>query len=156
MYAQKRWARPVEVEPKNVNIKDGLTSSTENSPPRNSKQQLSIHAEITGDDGCSACGVSVRSATPIFSLCRALIEAGHDPSAAMECYRGNTLAVSVRTIGEAAALTVRESTSEGRPRFVRYRSFAAGRARSYAGGRPPIAQNSPPLVPLPGTVRRPR
>jgi hypothetical protein len=59
-----------------------------------------------------------RSDSVVCALCRRLIEAGHDPAEPMEVYRGATLALHVRSIGEAAGLTVREV---GGPRFVRAR-----------------------------------
>jgi hypothetical protein len=35
-------------------------------------------------------------------LCRKLVAAGHDPATVMHVYRGQTLALKVRAIGEAA------------------------------------------------------
>jgi hypothetical protein len=57
----------------------------------------------------------------VCALCRRLIEAGHDLNEPMEVYRGSTLSLHVRSIGEAAKLTVAEQG--GRPRFVAARSF---------------------------------
>lgn len=71
---------------------------------------------------------------PVLALCRALIEAGHDPSTPLEAYRGTTLCLKVRSIGEGARLTV-EDSENGRPRFVRHRPRTSGAA-------PPIAQTA--------------
>jgi hypothetical protein len=69
-----------------------------------------------------------KSGAIVCQLCRDLVEAGHDPSEPMEVYRGLTLALRVRLIGEGARLTVVE---EPRPRFTRYRPrITAGMATS--------------------------
>jgi hypothetical protein len=39
-------------------------------------------------------------------LCRKLIEAGHDPAAPLEAWRGGVLCLRVRSIGEGARLEV--------------------------------------------------
>jgi hypothetical protein len=52
----------------------------------------------------------------VCALCRKLLEAGHDPAEPMEVYRGATLALHVRSIGEAAKLTVQETSP---PRFTK-------------------------------------
>jgi hypothetical protein len=72
-----------------------------------------------------ALGIEVvatrKSDAVVCALCRRLIEAGHDPNEPMEVYRGTTLALRVRSIGEAAKLTV-EETKTG-PRFRVARPF---------------------------------
>jgi hypothetical protein len=65
-----------------------------------------IRAELTGSDGCSALGLTINSSSPVLALCRALIEAGHDPATPLEAYRGDVLCLRVRSIGEAAALEI--------------------------------------------------
>jgi Fe2+ transport system protein FeoA len=55
-------------------------------------------------------------------LCQRLIEAGHDPGEPMEVYRDGTLSLHVRSIGEAADLTVREAGRRP-PHFAKGRSF---------------------------------
>jgi hypothetical protein len=71
----------------------------------------------------------------VLTLCRQLLAAGLDPDQALEVYRGTTLALRVRSIGEGAKLTVRESTKDGRPRFAR------------PTGRRPSRQMTNPLLP---------
>ncbi|MFY9839327.1 MAG: hypothetical protein WAK55_23200 [Xanthobacteraceae bacterium] len=39
-------------------------------------------------------------------MCRKLVEAGHDPATPLEAWRGKTLCLLVRSIGEAARLEV--------------------------------------------------
>jgi len=91
-----------------------------------------VRAELIGDDICSALGITAQSSSPLLALCWKLIEAGHDPDAPLHAYRGNTLALKVRSIGEGAKLTVEDSAA-GRPRFVRHRARTCGAA-------PPVAQ----------------
>jgi len=72
-----------------------------------------------------ALGVEViatrRSDAVVCALCRRLVEAGHDPATPMEVYRGQTLALHVRSIGEAAKLTVTEAGFG--PRFTLWKPF---------------------------------
>ena len=65
-----------------------------------------IRAELAWDDTCTALGIIVRSPSPILALCRKLVDAGHDPAAPLEAYRDSTLALRIRSIGEAAGLEV--------------------------------------------------
>jgi hypothetical protein len=78
-----------------------------------------LRATIIGSNQATANGVTVRGHAPVLALCRALIEAGVDPSTPLEAYRGSTLCLRVRSIGEGARLTVQDSKT-GRPRFVRF------------------------------------
>jgi hypothetical protein len=89
--------------------------------------QTVIRAELIGSDRCSALGMTARSTTPVLALCRLLVEAGRDPATPLELWRGSTLCVRIRRIGEAAQL---EPSPRGAG-FVR---------RSGVRGRPPIAQ----------------
>jgi hypothetical protein len=65
-----------------------------------------IHAELAWSDTATACGIAVRSSTPVLALCRKLIEAGHDPDRPMQVWRGPVLCLHVRSIGEAANLEI--------------------------------------------------
>jgi|SRR5262249_7021695 len=92
--------------------------------------QTAIRAELIGSDRCSALGMTARSTTPVLALCRLLVEAGHDPVMPLEAWRGSTLCLRIRRIGEAAQL-------EPSPRgvgFVRH---------SDVRGRPPVAKTAP-------------
>lgn len=83
-----------------------------------------IRAELTGDDTCTALGVTVKTGAPVLALCRALIAAGHNPQATLEAYRRiggrDMLCLRVRSLAEGAALTA-EFTRTGAPTFKRYR-----------------------------------
>ena len=50
----------------------------------------------------------MRGHAPVLTLCRKLIAARYDPATRLECYRGDVLALTVRSIGEAAKLVVDE------------------------------------------------
>jgi hypothetical protein len=73
-----------------------------------------IRAELeTLPDGhrhhCSALGMKAIGDTPVIALCRKLLKGAPgtvtaSPSDAMEVYRGKTLALYVKSIGEAASL----------------------------------------------------
>jgi hypothetical protein len=65
-----------------------------------------VRAELTGSNICTALGITVRSTTPVLAVCRVLVERGHDPNQRLDCYRNGTLALTVRSIGEAAALEI--------------------------------------------------
>src|SRR5262245_24247880 len=71
-----------------------------------------IHAQLIGSKTCSAAGRTAVGPTPVLALCRQLIAAEFDANRPLTVYRGATL------VGEAAKLTVRESTRDGRPRFA--------------------------------------
>src|SRR5215831_13917574 len=68
-----------------------------------------LRAQLTGNDLCTAPGVTVRSASPVLGLCRKLIEAGHDPATPLHAHRGSMLALKILSIGEGAKLTVEDN-----------------------------------------------
>jgi hypothetical protein len=68
------------------------------------KKAQAIFAELIGSDHCSALGMTARSTAPVLGLCRRLIEAGHEPATPLEAWRGPTLCLRIRHIGEAAQL----------------------------------------------------
>jgi hypothetical protein len=90
-----------------------------------------IRAELFGSDRCCALGITANSAAPAFALCRALLASGHDPKRPLHVYRGEMLALVIRTIRQGAKLTV-EDDRHGTPRFRRWRNRAAG----YGAGSP--------------------
>ena len=65
-----------------------------------------IRAELRGGDQATALGLVVRSPSPIIGLCRELIARGFDPDLPLHPYRGDTLALIVRSIGQAANLEI--------------------------------------------------
>jgi hypothetical protein len=70
------------------------------------KKSPTRHAELSGDDACSAVGMTVQSSSPVLAMCRKLVEAGVDPSTPLDAYRGGALCLCVRSIGEAARLQI--------------------------------------------------
>jgi len=84
-----------------------------------------------------ALGITGTGAAPVLLLCRQLIAAGFDADRPLTVYRGATLALYVRGIGEAARRTVRESTRDGRPRFASLSSDGSApmRKSTLAAGR---------------------
>jgi hypothetical protein len=102
----------------------------------NWRDHLAVHpirSDLIGSNQASAAGLVATGHAPVTKLCRRLIEAGHDPALPLEVYRGTTLCLRVRSIGEGARLTV-EDNENGRPRFVWHRPRTCGAA-------PPVAPN---------------
>ena len=93
-----------------------------------------IHADLTGNT-CTALGITARGAAPVLALCRVLVAAGHDPSRPLHAYRGDVLALRVRSIGEGARLTV-EDNRFGTPVLRRWRNRDAG-----VGSAPPVRRS---------------
>jgi hypothetical protein len=89
-----------------------------------------IHAVLISDDRCTALGLTAQSGSPVLSLCRQLVAAGRDPATPMHVFRGDTRALSVRSIGEGARLEVNHHGTG----FI---------ARPAGGPAPPIAPNAP-------------
>lgn len=81
-----------------------------------------IMAALHGDDTAEAGDVLARGRAPVFALCRALLAAGANPNARIECYRGTTLAVVVKSLGRGALLTVKER-DRGGPEIARWEAF---------------------------------
>ena len=79
------------------------------------RHALPIRAELTGSATATALGISARSNSPILTLCRLLIRAGHNPSARLEAHRGSTLCLRVCSIGGGARLTVKEPNGKADP-----------------------------------------
>jgi len=89
-----------------------------------------IAAALSGSDTCTALGLTAQSGSPVLLLCRKLVAAGHDPTTPMQVFRGDVLALIVRSIGEGAGL--------------RIGSHAVGFARDpECGASPSIAANDP-------------
>jgi hypothetical protein len=65
---------------------------------------VTIRAELSGSSICTVSSMTAVANAPVLAMCRRLLDAGHDPATRMEVYRGETLALIVRSIGEAAAL----------------------------------------------------
>jgi hypothetical protein len=85
-----------------------------------------VRIDLAGADTASALGLTVQGRIPVLSLCRQLVAAGRDPAEPAEAYRGTTLALRIRSLGEAAGLTVVENQTLA-PRFAKFRPFAPAR-----------------------------
>jgi hypothetical protein len=107
----------------------------------NRQQQFSqapILATLTGSDRCEAEGVSAHGHAPVLELCRELIAAGFNPASPLEAWRGQTLCLRVRSIGEGARLTVtddRHGTPRLRLRQERPQGYVAGSPVAPIGDR---------------------
>ena len=79
-----------------------------NKPPNGHRPQAAniIRAELAWSDTATALGTVACEASPVLALCRMLVAAGVDPATPMEAWRGETLCLSVRSIGEAAEMRV--------------------------------------------------
>src|SRR6476619_1028281 len=73
---------------------------------RNNSGLQIVRAEIINSGECSAEGYTALGGSPVFALCRKLIEAGFDPERPLFAYRGVTMALRIRSIGEAATLEI--------------------------------------------------
>jgi hypothetical protein len=97
------------------------------------KIDLTVRAQLLGDHTCSALGITVSSGAPVLALCRKLVEAGHDPSLPLEAWRGDTLCLWVRSIGEGGQLEIagngvgfRRPSKMGTASHVRQKRRAVG------------------------------
>jgi hypothetical protein len=85
-----------------------------------------IIAQLIGDDRAQAGDIVARGRSPVFALCRALLAAGANPNSKLECFRGSVLALTVKTIGIGAKLTIKENDWVG-PKVVPYEPFSRDR-----------------------------
>jgi hypothetical protein len=77
-----------------------------------------IRAQLSSDTYATAVGITlngshltVRSPSPVLVLCRELVETStYASSTPLDVYRGNTLCLRVRSIGEGAGLTIASET----------------------------------------------
>jgi hypothetical protein len=75
-----------------------------------------IRAELSSDSYCSALGMTVRSPSPVLAMCRKLTEVStYGSSTPLDAYRGDTLCLRVRSIGEGARLEVNSGGTGFRP-----------------------------------------
>ncbi len=84
-----------------------------NAPPPTALQV--IRTELIGRHTCVAAGVTARSSAPVLALCRQLLAAGLNPDQPMEVFRTGTLALHIRSIGEAAGLEINSEGTGFRP-----------------------------------------
>ena len=96
-----------------------------------------ITAQLIGQDRAQAGDIIARSRSPVFALCRALLAAGANPNSKLECFRGSVLALTVKTIGIGAKLTIKENDWVG-PKVVPYEPFSRDRVERH------VRQNDDP------------
>jgi hypothetical protein len=96
-----------------------------------------IRAKLVDSNVCTALGITIEVAAPVLAVCRALLAGRFDPDQALEVYRGETLALRVRSIGDAARLTVKDDRL-GQSVFARWQNRDANDAAA-----PPIASLTP-------------
>ena len=100
-----------------------------------------IFSQISSDTIATSCGIEIKSPSPVLGLCRRLIAEGCDPTTPLEAYRGDTLCLTIRSIGEAAKLEV------GGVGFIRAREPRPAPYSDYSalqGVRRHTPQNSTP------------
>jgi hypothetical protein len=61
---------------------------------------------LIGSDRAVCGAISVKGDFPVLKLCRQLVQHGFDPNTALDCYRGEMKCLTVRSISEAAMLSV--------------------------------------------------
>ena len=83
-----------------------LTRSKRPAQPRRARDP--IIAAIIGSDNVAALGITVRSSSPLLCLCRALLAAGADPKQPLHAFRGDTLALTIRTLADGARLEINQ------------------------------------------------
>jgi hypothetical protein len=99
-----------------ANRKVLIISSTKNNAGSESEQgETALAVELTGANTCTGVGITARSTAPVLALCRELLAVGLDPDRAMQVYRGATLALRIRSIGEAARLEINGEGTGFRP-----------------------------------------
>jgi hypothetical protein len=75
-----------------------------------------IIAHLSSDTIVTALDLTVTSGIPVLALCRKLIEVStYAPETPLNAYRGNTLCLKVRSIGEAAKLEINGEGTGFRP-----------------------------------------
>lgn len=79
--------------------------------PKKKLPQAIINGKLTGSNCCTALGIIATGPSPVISLCRMLIAAGHDPGLPLHAFRGDTLCLTVYSICEAAKLDINGKSS---------------------------------------------
>jgi hypothetical protein len=75
-----------------------------------------VRCELRDTNHAAALGITATGPTPVLALCRELLAAGVDPNQCLEVYRGATLALRIRSLGEAAALELNSEATGFRRR----------------------------------------
>jgi hypothetical protein len=119
--AENQWGAPFVTERAHRAIEiDELDGRVVSESSLQDFDKAPIRATLIGSDHCEIDGVVARGHAPVPGLRRALLEAGYDPCRPLDAYRGDSIALKIRTIGEGAAHTV-EDNRRGTPSFRRWR-----------------------------------
>ena len=113
----------IGTRPASVSVYFWQVDGAEDNPSQFSRK--AIRAELTGSDTSTALGLAINSSSPVLALCRALIESGHDSATPLDAYRGETLCLRVRSIGEAANIEVNERKRQTAPPMRQNRRVAS-------------------------------
>jgi len=107
--AAPKWLKPATAlgsEPASrIDLLGGVVKSTHRAS-QNPPQDFPISAQLVGDDQCCVDDYLVQSHSPVLAMCRELIEAGFNPERPLHVYRDGVLALTVRSIGEAAQIEI--------------------------------------------------
>jgi hypothetical protein len=87
--------------------------------------KTSIIALVEGSDLCRAEGYTVKDNSPILAMCCLLVEAGFDAKRPLLAFRGNVLAMRVKSIGYGARYSVAENQKFG-SRLACFKAFPVG------------------------------
>jgi hypothetical protein len=93
-------------------------------PP--SRLGFAYTATLFESDRCEAEGLIGVGDSPVLDLCRKLVAAGQDPDRPLHAYRGDTLCLRIRSLGEAATLEVSPRCNGFRPRRDRTAALPNG------------------------------
>jgi hypothetical protein len=89
-----------------------------------------ITGRLDGSDHACSEGISATGTAPVLALCRKLVEHGYDPATPIHVFRGDVVALIIRSIGEAAQLEIN--------------AYGTGfRSRREADAGPSVAPNAP-------------
>jgi hypothetical protein len=110
-----------------------LAGELDGGPSKPTKEHTqAIRADLIGSDRCTAAGITATGNASVLALCRRLLAVGYDPATPMRVYRGAVLALSVRSIGEGAALEINGKGT----------SFVLRRDGTVDVGTAPLTRNS--------------
>jgi hypothetical protein len=109
--AAKRFAEPLKWE------------FCSNGRARSNTIRITLSPGLANDvrlssDRCEAKGLNTRGRAPVLELCRELVAAHFNPASLLEAWRGETLCLRVRSIGEGVELTFADD-EHGTPRLRR-------------------------------------
>jgi hypothetical protein len=84
-----------------------------------------MQAQIFGSSACCVSGSTIigQGYTPVLDACRRLLQVGYPSSTPLDAYRGDTPCLHIRSVGEAAQLTI-ASNGYGRPVFAAMEKYS--------------------------------